>query len=102
MASRAAEKAIKALFQYLHGEARGHSITGLLKALPNQVAVPSNLQDAGIRLERLYIPTRYAHAFSSGAPADYFGENDAREAIGGAKAIVDLCERRISGPREDD
>lgn len=100
-AHQAAEKAVKALFQHLHGEARGHSITGLLKALTNRAAIPENLPDTAMRLDRLYIPTRYANSFDSGAPADYFGEKDAKEAIDDATAIVDFCEGRILRPRED-
>ena len=100
-AHQAAKKAIKALFQHLHGEARGHSVTGLLKALAGRRAIPEDLQGAGLRLDRLYIPTRYANSFASGAPADYFGEKDAREAIGDAAAIVGFCEGRIPGSGED-
>jgi HEPN domain-containing protein len=100
-AHQAGEKAVKALFQHLHGEARGHSITGLLKALARMVAIPEELQGAGLRLDRLYIPTRYANSFASGAPADYFSEKDAREAIGDAAAIVDFCEGRIPRSRQD-
>lgn len=62
---------------------------------------PEDLQEAGLRLDRLYIPTRYANSFDSGAPADYFGEKDAREAIGDAAAIVDFCEGQIPGSGED-
>lgn len=100
-AHQAGEKAVKALFQHLHGEARGRSITGLLKALAGRAALPENLQEAGLRLDRLYIPTRYANSFASGTPADYFGEKDAKEAIGDAAAIVDFCEGRISGTGKD-
>ena len=54
-----------------------------------------------MRLDRFYIPTRYANSFASGTPADYFGEKDAREAIDDARAIVDFCESRIPGSRQD-
>lgn len=100
-AHQAAKKAIKALFQHLHGEARGHSVTGLLKALAGRAAIPEELQGTGLRLDRLYIPTRDANSFASGAPADYFDEKDAREAIGDAAAIVGFCESRIPGSGED-
>lgn len=100
-AHQAGEKAVKALFQHLDGEARGHSITRLLKALAGRAGAPEDLQEAGLRLDRLYIPTRYANSFDSGAPADYFGEKDAREAIGDAAAIVDFCEGQIPGSGED-
>jgi len=93
---QAAEKAAKALFQHLHGEARGHSVTGLLGALKGRIEIPGALQEAAMRLDRLYIPTRYASSFESGTPADYFGKKDAKEAIVDGAAIVDFCASRIS------
>ena len=91
-----AEKAVKALFQHIHGEARGHSITGLFGALKGRIEFPEALREAAMRLDRLYIPTRYANSFESGTPADYFGEKDAKEAIADGAAIVDFCASRIS------
>jgi HEPN domain-containing protein len=100
-AHQAAEKAAKAVFHHPHGEARGQPIRGLLKALMNRVAIPEQLHEAGIRLDRLYIPTRYANSFDSGAPADYFGKENARRAIGDAKGIVDFCQGRVPGSGEN-
>jgi len=99
-AQQAGEKAVKALLQHLHGEGRGHSITVFLRALSRRIAIPEELREAGLRLDRLYIPTRYANSFDSGAPADYFSEKDAGEAIGHAASIVDFCEGRIPGQGE--
>jgi HEPN domain-containing protein len=99
-AHQAGKKAVGALFQHLDGEARGHSITRLLKALAGTAGIPEDLQEPGLRPDRLYIPTRYANSFDSGAPADYSGEKDAWKAIGDGAAIVDFCEGRIPGPRQ--
>jgi HEPN domain-containing protein len=95
-AYEAAEKAVKALFQQLHGEARGHSVSGLLRGLAGRAEVTELLQQAAMRLDRLYIATRCANSLESGAPTDYFGERDAREAIADAEAILEFCKNRIS------
>jgi HEPN domain-containing protein len=54
-----------------------------------------------MRLDRFYIPTRYANSFDSGAPCDYFGREDATKAIGDASQIVEFCQGRIPGSGED-
>jgi len=96
-AHQASEKAVKALLQHLHGEGRGHSITVFLRALSRRIPISEELREAGLRLDRL---SRYANSFDSGAPADYFSEKDAWEAIGHAASIVDFCEGRIPGQGE--
>lgn len=50
---QAAEKAVKALFQARHGEARGHSVMRLLQSLPGEEQRPEGLIEAGMRLDRL-------------------------------------------------
>ncbi len=42
-AQQGAEKAVKAVFLYLHGEGWGHSVYALLKALRDKVKVPHQL-----------------------------------------------------------
>ena len=39
-AQQSAEKAVKALIQFLHGSVRGHSVTEMLRQLPASVPVP--------------------------------------------------------------
>ncbi len=96
-AQQAAEKAVKALYYYRHGEPWGHSLLALLRALPQEVLSVMNpsLLDSARELDKQYIPSRYPNGFALGAPLDYFTENNAREAIGHAKSILEFCRSQI-------
>lgn len=93
---QAAEKAVKALFQHLHADAWGHSVSGLLKALPPGAEANSHLVEKAILLDRFYIPTRYPNGFYSGMPKDYFTRKDAEDAITAAEEIIGFCKDKIS------
>lgn len=92
-AQQAAEKAVKALVTALNGEARGHSIVAMVTALPD---FPADLVDAGRRLDRHYIPTRYPNGFEQGRPHDYFTAKDADQAIADAESIIEYCGGQVS------
>ena len=100
-AQQAAEKAVKALYLSLHGDAWGHSLLALLRSLPQAVAaaVGPDILDAARALDKLYIPTRYPNGFDMGAPTDYFTERDARESVTYAKSILTFCRAHLSRPR---
>ena len=89
---QAAEKAVKAVFLFLHGEGWGHSVYGLLKALREKTDVPADMLDAAKILDKHYIPTRYPNGFDSGIPADYYTKKEAQEAIENAEKIIKFCE----------
>ncbi|MCJ7774716.1 MAG: HEPN domain-containing protein [Desulfobacterales bacterium] len=95
-AQQAAEKAVKALFQYIHADAWGHSVSGLLKALPNEIAVSESMVEIAIMLDRYYIPTRYPNGFDSGMPKDYFTKKDGDDAVKSAGKIIEFCKSKIS------
>ena len=84
-AQQGAEKAVKAVFLYLHGESWGHSIFALLKALNKKIEVSERLIEAAKSLDKHYIPTRYPNGFDSGIPGDYYTKKDAQEAIKNAQ-----------------
>lgn len=90
-AQQAAEKAVKAVYQRLGGEAWGHSVKLLLEELPSVTAVTPELVDCGRILDRFYIPTRYPNGFDDGKPADYYTAADSAQAIGCAEAIIRFC-----------
>lgn len=94
-AQQAAEKAVKALYEELHGEGWGHAVSKLLRDLSPQLAVPVELVDGALRLDKLYIPTRYPNGFPSGAPGDYFTAAEAAAAIADAEAILAFCAAAI-------
>jgi len=95
-AQQAAEKALKATYQHLGGEAWGHSVKRLLEELPLEAGVTSDLVNYGRILDRFYIPTRYPNGFDYGKPADYYTETDSQQAIGCAEAILRFCSGCIS------
>ncbi|MHA2496384.1 MAG: HEPN domain-containing protein [Candidatus Hodarchaeales archaeon] len=68
---------------------RGHSLIELLNQIRNNLKIDlSQHIECFRKLERLYIPTRYADAFVEGAPHAFFGEGDADEALTCSKEIL--------------
>lgn len=95
-AQQAAEKALKAVFQRLGMDAWGHTLTVLIGNLPGTVAQPSEtLVNYARMLDKHYIPTCYPNGFASGAPTDFYTEEEARNAIGHAEAILEFCRGQI-------
>jgi len=90
-AQQAAEKAVKSVIQSRGGEAWGHSVTVLVGELAQRVDVPDALADAGRRLDKHYIPTRYPNGFDQGAPTDYYTEPEAQAAIEDAESVLEFC-----------
>ncbi len=91
-AQQGAEKAVKAVFLYLHGESWGHSVFALLKALGDKIEVSEQLIEAAKNLDKHYIPTRYPNGFDSGMPGEYYTRKDAQEAIENAREIIEFSE----------
>jgi HEPN domain-containing protein len=92
---QAAEKAVKALFQKLHLDAWGHTLSALLSGLPEDVAVPAELVDRGKALDKHYIPTRYPNGFERGAPVDFYTRAEAERALADAEAILEFCRHQV-------
>ena len=93
---QAAEKALKALYDYLGGEGWGHTIVKLLKDLPpEKVNVSEDLPGKAVYLDKLYILTRYPNGFDSGASVDFYTEREAEEAIKNAKDILSFVKAQI-------
>lgn len=94
-AHQAAEKAIKAVFQKLHLDAWGHTLSILLANVPAEAAPPAALMDRAKALDKHYIPTRYPNGFERGAPVDFYTRGDADRAIVDAEAILEYGRRQI-------
>jgi len=93
---QSAEKAMKALYDFLGGEAWGHVIVKFFKELPrDKVSVNDELLEKAVYLDKLYIPTRYPNGFESGASADYYTAKEAKEAIGYAEDILSFVKTQI-------
>jgi HEPN domain-containing protein len=92
-AQQSAEKALKALSMARGGEPWGHSVTALVESLPESVAADPEITDAGSRLDKHYVPTRYPNGFASGYPGKLYTRGEAEGAIRDAQAIVEFCRR---------
>jgi HEPN domain-containing protein len=94
-AQQSAEKAIKALFQKLHLDAWGHTLSPLLASLPEPARPEEALIDVAKALDKHYIPTRHPNGFERGAPTDFYTRDEAERAIGQAEQILEFCRRQI-------
>ena len=94
-AQQAAEKAVKAVFQALGGEARGHSVTHLLAALPPAARPGGELVELAKELDKHYVGPRYPDSFPAGAPMDFYTEAEARRAIDASEQILEHCRRHV-------
>ncbi|HAZ27958.1 TPA: DNA-binding protein [Candidatus Acetothermia bacterium] len=88
---QAAEKAVKAVFQRMGGEAWGHSVADLLAELSRHRPVPKDLHDAALELDKAYIPTRNPNAHPSGSPRTRYTQEEASRLINHADKTVRFC-----------
>ena len=79
------------MFQKRNLEARGHAVSLLLGNLPEIIAVPEDIIEAGKSLDKLYIPTRYPNGLEQEAPTDFYTRREAVEAIGFGQRVLDFC-----------
>lgn len=92
---RAAEKAVKTLYQALGIEVWGYSISRTLDQLPKHYRPPPDLIVKVKGLDRHYLPTRYPNFHPEGAPLDYCTEEDASRTVGHAEEVIEFCERKV-------
>lgn len=93
---QAAEKALKAVYLKIGMDAWGHTITVLIGNLPESVeSPPETLVNYARILDKYYIPTRYPIGFESGAPTDFYTEEEAENAIRQAEALLEYCRNQI-------
>ena len=96
VSQQAAEKAVKAVYNRLAGEAWGHSIANLLQGLKEKIEVPDELLEAGRALDRYYIPARYPNGWDVGIPRDYYVEKDALAAIAHSEEVIRFCQSLLA------
>ena len=99
---QSAEKALKALFLRLGMEAWGHTLTVLVGNLPEAVGVDDHILNSARTLDKHYIPTRYPNGFDSGAPTDFYTEEEALTALGKAEAVIEFCRHQIDVAGRDE
>ena len=100
-AHQAAEKAMKAVLQKFGMDAWGHTLTALVGHLPSIDCAPDSVVNCAKILDKHYIPTRYPNGFDSGAPTDFYTEEEAQKAIQCAEAIIEFCRNQISRSKSD-
>jgi HEPN domain-containing protein len=98
-AQQSAEKALKALYQWLKAVAWGHSVTMLLTNLPDEYRPGEELVDRARALDKHYVATRYPNGFERGAPLDYYTRAEAERSMEDAERIIRFCEDLLVGPR---
>ena len=94
-AQQAAEKAVKALIQSLRGEPWGHSVTGLIDALPENLK-PHHLRDGAMELDQAHIPSRYPNAHPAGSPGTAFTKKMSERLIEYGEQILAFCREEVS------
>jgi len=87
-AHQAAEKALKAVYQHLGGDARGHDLVGLLAGLAERLPIPADLPDRVAELGKHYIATRYPNAHAQGPPFRHYTRGEAQRAIEYAQEVL--------------
>jgi HEPN domain-containing protein len=90
-AQQASEKGLKAVYQSLGGDARGHDLDGLLQGLAERLMVPPDLAERATELGKHYIATRYPNAHAAGPPARHYTQGEAQRAIEHAQEILRFC-----------
>ncbi|MCS6906486.1 MAG: HEPN domain-containing protein [Anaerolineales bacterium] len=93
-AHQGAEKAVKALLLARGAEGWGHSVLKLLRELESAMPIPAQLFEAGRRLDRHYIPTRYPNGFDWGSPKDYLWSRGCSKGRGGWPSYLRLLRAR--------
>ena len=98
-AQQAAEYALKAILRCIGRPAFGHDLRSLcLEAREVCGDVPRDVWRCILLLDKMYIPTRYPDAFSSGAPFEHYDREEAEEAKSCAEKViawVEDCARRL-------
>jgi len=94
-AQQAAEKAVKALYQSIHVDSIGHSISRMIGDLPASLEPPEDLVEWAKELDKHYVPSRYPNFHPEGAPLDYYTAREARRAVEGAQMIIEFCRSKI-------
>ncbi len=92
ISQQGAEKAIKAVYQKLNGEAWGHSLHELLKGLREKIEIPQEVFNCAKTLDKFYITSRYPNGLVSGSPYEYFDEEDADNAVNCGEKVLRFCE----------
>jgi HEPN domain-containing protein len=96
LAQQVAEKAAKAV-HFARGAriVLGHSVDALLEPLEASLPEAGRLRDGAKELDQHYVPTRYPNGLPGNVPFRAYTAEQARRALGHARAIVDFARSRL-------
>ena len=93
-AHQAGEYSLKAILHGLGLSAIGHSVLVLLNLLSDQgIQIPDSLFADARALDRHYIPPRYADAYPSGSPFEFYDEQTACEALKASERVIEFTRK---------
>jgi HEPN domain-containing protein len=93
LSQQATEKALKALWFRLDLDPWGHSVTRLIRDLPEETRETfTPLLDAALYLDKLYIPTRYPDAIAELTPFEAYTKAETETALTHAQTFVGKVE----------
>jgi HEPN domain-containing protein len=93
-AQQAAEKAVKGLIQVRGGESWGHSVAGLIDALPDDLR-REDLRDRASELDQAYIPSRSPNDHPASFPGKNYTRGMAERLIEYAEQIIIYCKDHL-------
>jgi len=95
---QAAEKILKGLL-ILKGEraGAGHSVLKLVQTCASHAPDFQSLTEAAVRLDVLYLPTRYPFALPGGAPYEFFTLAHAQQALDAYQAVYRAVYEHFKG-----
>ena len=98
-AQQAAEKAVKAVWYALGADPRGHSIRKLIEELKEVDLKAFDALKAmispGLKLDRMYIPTRYPNGLPDITPDLAYEQEDAESAIAASESVVSQVQQHL-------
>jgi HEPN domain-containing protein len=90
LAEQSAQLAVKALLHGLGTGPWGHDLVRMGRSWAEAVGapLPPSLDDAMVRLSRLYIATRYPDAHPAGSPGEHYTAGDADLALADLDLVI--------------
>ena len=96
-AQQASEFSVEAYLRGVGMNTSGHAVSLLLQ----NAGFDKNVINTAMIVDKYYIPTRYADAWSEGIPDDYYNNNDSERAIEAAESIIEEVKLKLKSLKEE-
>jgi HEPN domain-containing protein len=83
------------LYQSIHVDGLGHSVSRMLQDVPTDLRAPEDLLERAKELDKHYNPNRYPNFHPEVAPPDYYTAPEARRAVEGGERILEFVRSKI-------